>query len=279
MLDVILYIVVFFLIQYAITLGVNAYGTWIGGTSTTDLSQQIKHGTFDMNGKTLVAISVLSSIVTLFVFVKTKWAGTSRTWLRSRPWAALAWVVFLALGAILPSQWLQEQLNLTLPAGTQQLYEAIMGEPAGYLAIGILAPLAEELVFRGAVLRSLLRLFDRRLHWIPIAISAALFGAVHGNLPQFVHATLVGLILGWMYYRTDSIVPGIVYHWVNNTVAYIMFNMMPQMADGKLIDLFHGDHRTMWMGLAFSLCLLLPGLFQLHIRLKNGKDGKAGETR
>ena len=147
-----------------------------------------------------------------------------------------------------------------------------MGEPTGYLAIGILAPLAEELVFRGAVLRTLLRLLGPRRHGLAILVSAVLFGAVHLNLPQFVHATLIGLLLGWMYYRTNSIISGVVFHWINNTVAYIMFNLMPQMADGKLIDLFHGDSRMMWMGLAFSVCILLPSLLQLSIRLK-----RAGE--
>ena len=43
---------------------------------------------------------------------------------------------------------------------------------------------------------------------------------------------------------------------------------MPQMADGKLIDLFHGDAKIMYMGLAFSLCIFLPSLFQLWQRMR-----------
>ena len=155
-----------------------------------------------------------------------------------------------------------------MPERTIKLFEDIMGIPSGYLALGILAPIAEELVFRGAILRTLLKLFDNRMHWILIISSALIFGAAHGNLPQFIHATLIGLLIGWMYYRTDSVIPGIVLHWVNNTVAYIMFNLMPHMADGKLIDLFHGSGRMMWLGIGFSLCILIPSLLQLNIRLK-----------
>ncbi len=63
----------------------------------------------------------------------------------------------------------------------------------------------------------------------------------------------MGLLLGWMYYRTGSLVPGILLHWVNNTMAYVLANIMPQ-SDGKLIDLFHGDEKTMYYAVGFSLC-------------------------
>ena len=91
---------------------------------------------------------------------------------------------------------------------------------------------------------------------------------IHGNIAQGVHAFIIGLALGWMYMRTKSVLPGIVLHWVNNTIAYLMFNLMPHMADGKLIDYFHGSERSMYLGLLFSFCILVPALFQLSIRMK-----------
>ena len=148
------------------------------------------------------------------------------------------------------------------------MFSAILKEPWGYAAIGILVPIAEEMVFRGAVLRKLLDMFTPRQHWIPIVISALVFGAFHGNMAQLPHAVFIGLILGWMYYRTDSIVPGIILHLVNNTLAYLFFHLMPQLVDGKLIDLFHGSERMMIMGLVCSLCILLPSLLQLSLHTK-----------
>jgi hypothetical protein len=47
-----------------------------------------------------------------------------------------------------------------------------------------------------------------------------------------------------------------------------MFNLMPSMNDGKLIDLFHGDNRLMMMGIGCSLLILLPSLLQLYLRAK-----------
>ena len=85
------------------------------------------------------------------------------------------------------------------------------------------------------------------------------------NPAQMPHAFLIGLLLGWMYYRTDSIVPGVVYHWVNNTVAYVMYNLYPN-PDLTLVELF-GTEQKVLMALGCSLLIFLPSLFQLNQRL------------
>ena len=41
--------------------------------------------------------------------------------------------------------------------------------------------------------------------------------------------------------------------------------------DGKLIDLFHGDEKTMYYAVGFSLCIMIPSFIQLIIRLKKVK--------
>ena len=112
-------------------------------------------------------------------------------------------------------------------------------------------------------------------HWMAIAISALIFGIVHFNLPQGIHAFLIGLLLGWMYYRTRSIIPGIVFHWINNTVSYIVVNLMPQCADGKLVDLFNGNERMVIYAVLFSMLIFLPSIFQLNIRMRKAKDTTA----
>lgn len=267
-LDIVLYIIVFLLIQMLTIYLFTTVDLLQQNASWVVIGDTLAKGDIEMSGKMLVGTSVLSSIVTLVVFIYSKWATVSRVWLASHPWVTLVWAALLALGTILPSEWLLEALAFSMPESSIKMFESIMSEPTGYLAIGILVPVAEELVFRGAVLRGLLRLFSDKWHWVAIVVSAVIFGAAHRNMAQFVHAFVMGLLIGWMYYRTSSIIPGILFHWVNNTVAYIMFHLMPQMADGKLIDLFHGDDRMLWMGIAFSFCIIIPSIFQLHLRLR-----------
>jgi membrane protease YdiL (CAAX protease family) len=173
------------------------------------------------------------------------------------------------MGTIIPSVWFEELIGADImPEDQKDMLMKLMKEPEGYIVVGILVPVAEEMVFRGAILRKLLELFHSRMYWWAIVLSALLFGVVHGNMAQGLHAFLLGLLLGWMYWRTNSIVPGIVLHWINNTVAFVLSNLIPGAEDARLVDIFGGDQRSVYLALAFSLCIFLPSLYQLTIRLK-----------
>lgn len=89
----------------------------------------------------------------------------------------------------------------------------------GYLVVGIAAPIIEELIFRGIVLKALLRKYNPTK---AIIYSALAFGIMHLNPWQFIPATIIGCLIGWFYYHTKSIVPGILIHWINNTAAFLL---------------------------------------------------------
>lgn len=264
-LDVLLCIAIFAAVQIFIQLAVAGIYSLVKEVDFTTVSDGLAAGKYS---DLIVISSVLSSLVTLLVFTFGKFAVISRNYLASHPWGTLAWVALLSLGLILPAEWVYERLQITMPESTEAMFEGIMREPLGYMAIGIFAPVVEEIVFRGAILRILLGLFSRSWHWVAIIFSALIFGAIHLNLAQGLHAFVIGLLLGWMYYRTSSVVPGILLHWINNTVAYLMFHLMPQFGDGKLIDFFHGDESLMYKGLGCSLLIILPSLFQIARRMK-----------
>lgn len=212
----------------------------------------------------LLLASVLSSLTTLGVFIFLRWANVSHSYLLTRPWTVFFWCALAACGMIIPSLCLNEAMP-ELPNIVSNELDMIMKDRLGYLVIGMLAPLVEELVFRGAVLRSLL-LWKPKSHWLCIAISAFFFAAAHLNPAQMPHAFLVGLLLGWLYYRTRSIAPGVVYHWVNNSIAYIIYNLYPN-PDIRLIDVL-GSQRSVAAAILFSLFILLPSLYQLNQRLR-----------
>lgn len=264
-LDVLLCIAIFAVVQIFIQLAVAGIYSYVKEVDFTTVSDGLTAGKYS---DLIVVSSVLSSLVTLLVFTFGKFAVISRNYLASHPWGTLAWVALLSVGLILPAEWVYERLQITMPESTEAMFEGIMREPLGYMAIGIFAPVVEEIVFRGAILRILLGLFSRSWHWVAIIFSALIFGAIHLNLAQGLHAFVIGLLLGWMYYRTSSVVPGILLHWINNTVAYLMFHLMPQFGDGKLIDFFHGDESLMYKGLGCSLLIILPSLFQIARRMK-----------
>ncbi len=206
----------------------------------------------DMTAAKLITMTTVISVFTILLFLLAKWAMVSPSWLRTRPWLVLIWSCVAALGALIPSAWLQEQMP-ELPNWVENEFDLILKERWGYVAVGLLAPLSEEIVFRGAILRSLLS-SSRLSAWGAIAISALLFALIHMNPAQMPHAFIIGLLLGWMYWRTGSILPGMAYHWINNSAAYVLYNVYPD-PDVKLIDIFKGSEMHVYMALGFSLLM------------------------
>lgn len=87
------------------------------------------------------------------------------------------------------------------------------------IATVILGPLAEELTFRRFTMDILKEEFDIR---IAIVVQALIFGVYHGNIIQFVYATLMGALFGYLVKRYNSIVPGLLMHMVVNASFFLL---------------------------------------------------------
>ena len=97
------------------------------------------------------------------------------------------------------------------------VFSGLSRNALGVFSLAILAPLLEEVLFRGAIQGVLMRYFGRP--WPAIIVSALVFGVFHLNPIQVVYATLLGIVLGWIYYRTGSLLSVIVGHVLNNSLA------------------------------------------------------------
>lgn len=98
------------------------------------------------------------------------------------------------------------------------------GKAATVFGAVILAPFAEELMFRG-ILQSMLR-SCRVAAWPAIAISSALFVAMHTGVPHDVVPLLpLAIVLGYSYERCGRLVPSILIHAIFNTVSVVTFLM------------------------------------------------------
>ncbi|MDE6600509.1 MAG: CPBP family intramembrane metalloprotease [Oscillospiraceae bacterium] len=109
----------------------------------------------------------------------------------------------------------------------------------------ILAPIGEELVYRGIVLRCTAKISQR----FAIFLSAFIFGIMHGNPYQFVLGFLLGIPMAMITIKTGSIVPSIICHMSANTIASVQ----------TVVEYFNED-----AGLAVSVIslpvLLIAGL-------------------
>ena len=152
-----------------------------------------------------------------------------------------------------------------LPDVAGETLTKIISTPGGYFVIALLAPVVEEVVFRGAILRALLS--SMKSKWGAICFTAALFALVHANPAQMPHAFLMGWLMGWLYMKTGSILPAIVFHWANNTVAYLIAVAYPG-DEVKLVDIFSDNETAVILSVVFSLCIFIPALLQLNIWTK-----------
>ncbi len=128
----------------------------------------------------------------------------------------------------------------------------------------VIAPLTEEFLFRGVILRGLLGGWKP---WAAIAISAALFGVMHLNPAQLPIALATGVVLGWVYVRTRSLGLCMLGHAVNNAFTFLPldkfflvpgFNQVPEGVDETSV-IFH----PWWFDLA-GLALFAGGIFLFH---------------
>lgn len=92
----------------------------------------------------------------------------------------------------------------------------------GILSYGILAPLGEEVVFRGVVYGQL-----KKVMKVPAAIvlSGLAFGLFHGNLVQAVYATVIGVLLALVYELYGTLAAPMVFHSVANLFVYIVLDL------------------------------------------------------
>lgn len=91
---------------------------------------------------------------------------------------------------------------------------------AGFITVCILAPVFEEILFRGILLRGMLQ--NRTHPVIAIVLSSFLFGLAHMNPWQFLGAGVLGATFAYIYYRTKSLWICIFLHSLNNTISYIL---------------------------------------------------------
>lgn len=115
----------------------------------------------------------------------------------------------------------------------------------------LIPPLVEEMMFRGVILQSLRRWGDG----FAVLFSAMLFGFYHGNFIQMIFAFLCGLALGYVAVRTNSLLPSILIHAVNNGLSVLY----------ELVTRFYGKNASLWLNGAVSMLVLILGAIAVII--------------
>jgi membrane protease YdiL (CAAX protease family) len=143
------------------------------------------------------------------------------------PVAAVIGTLILPVLCIVPALilavWTLTLILQQLPMGHWQealCNQMMSDELVALVTVCLIAPVVEEMLFRGIILRAFLVQYSRSQ---AIVGSAILFGVAHLNIFQFVAAVLVGSISGWLYERTRSLWPSIILHMAFNGVSMLLY--------------------------------------------------------
>lgn len=123
--------------------------------------------------------------------------------------------------------YLNFKLTTSTP-GMKEFYDSVVemlgnmtGGPfwSSFLLTAIFAPIFEEWLCRGMVLRGLLT--KMKPTWA-IVLSALFFAVIHMNPWQALNAFIIGVIMGYVYYKTGSLILTMIIHFVNNGTAVVL---------------------------------------------------------
>lgn len=140
-----------------------------------------------------------------------------------------------------------------MPAWMEEMLDSMTNGVlwVNFISVSIFAPIFEEWLCRGMVLRGLLHKKVRPA-WA-IVISAAFFALIHLNPWQAVPAFAVGCLFGYVYYRTGSLKLTMLMHFTNNTFSLILSNIDSLKELDSWRDMLPGP--LYWI--IFAACILL----------------------
>ena len=149
-----------------------------------------------------------------------------------------------------------------LPDIMQDTFISMSSTIEGVICIAVIAPLAEEIVFRECLLGHMLRCGTNK--WVAIITSSVIFGIIHFNPIQILFATAMGIILAIIYYKSRNIVLTSIIHILNNGAAVLQMRLLGN-------DAFQPFSLTEWLGgvtvsvlyaiAAMLLCVVMLRLF------------------
>ncbi len=171
-------------------------------------------------------------------------------------------ILFFFLFLIVGLNLLSEQFDLE--DNNAEMTMNLVHTPWGVLVLAVVAPVVEELVFREAIIGWMLRRGGGAM--VSILFSSVAFGLIHANPAQIPFAFIMGLLLGYLYWKTGNIVLSSVLHILNNGLA--VFLLLAYGEDTRWTDFFY-DATSAIVVSSLMLVLGVCGICRLTMSQKD----------
>lgn len=225
------------------------------------------------------AVGALISVIAfgLILMRGLKRANTSFREIRPLVPVRLSLLVPMAFAVIGTSILISEADNLLRtflppPAWFDELFRSLLsGEISlwgSILSLVVVAPLTEELLVRGLILRGFLSHYSTRK---AILASAIFFGVLHLNPWQLIGATALGILFAWWFIETRSMLPCLFGHALANALPLTVMALIPLEIPGFTSDLERGAFQPLWLDFA-GVVLVLLGIWLLVHQFRKSRD-------
>lgn len=128
------------------------------------------------------------------------------------------------------------------------------------LITSVCAPILEEILFRGIFLKAMLNYNIQPLK--AILVSSFMFGLIHANPWQFVGAFLLGVVIGLVFWKTQSLSNAILLHFINNFSASLL---VIYFGNESFVDTFNWE----WAYVLPICALICVAFTYLFLNYKN----------
>lgn len=165
-----------------------------------------------------------------------------------------------------PPEWMVRHLSGLVDVRSTPVQSAFL--------LVLVAPLTEEVFFRGLILRGLLSRYSKVM---AVFLTALLFAMLHLNPWQFFSAMTLGLLFGWWFVRTRALLPCLVGHALANGLVFLQF-LLPFEITGFNTDPVEAlpvRFQPLWFDAAGAV-LLLVGLVTFHVLTRRSGSDAAG---
>jgi len=168
----------------------------------------------------LLGYTITGILILLFVWIKkrTSEPGEALVHFGTMPVSISFLILLLTISTVITIDPLSNLIPM--PEIMEEIFGLILQKSVFNLVLlVIIGPIIEEILLRGVILDGFLRRYSpfKSIFW-----SSLIFGLLHLNPWQFIGALIIGLLMGYIYWKTRSLITCIFIHMVNNGIAYLL---------------------------------------------------------
>ena len=189
-------------------------------------------------------------------------------------------VILISIISILSWHIVLEPLQYMIPISETvlRMFKDMQNQPyTFFFMVVVAAPIFEEALFRGIILDGFLKNYKP---WHGIFVSAFLFALIHGNLTQGISAFALGVLFGWIYWKTNSIIPCILLHFINNLIAFVGTSISAEEDFNKSLRESMSNDTAYGILYVFSIAIAIGSVWVIHekyfLKLASTQDATQG---